>query len=57
MNKIIDEAISDINIVILSCEEGRDGDWDCSTDEGKEGFDDMIWLLKKAIDKINKLKS
>ena len=37
-----------IDVVIESCEQGRDGDWDCSTSEGKEGFDDMITLLKKC---------
>lgn len=37
-----------IDIVIKSCEEGRDGDWDCSTNEGKEGFNDMIYLLEKC---------
>lgn len=37
-----------INIVIKSCEEGRDGDWDCCTNEGKEGFNDMITLLEKC---------
>lgn len=39
----------DIQVLIKSCEEGRDGDWDCSTDEGKEGFDDMITLLEKCV--------
>lgn len=34
-----------VDLVIRSCEEGRDGDWDCSTSEGKEGFDDMIVIL------------
>jgi len=24
-----------------SCEEGLDGTWDCSTDEGREGFNAM----------------
>jgi len=39
-NKIID-------ILIASCNEGYTGDWDCTTDEGKEGFLDMITLLEK----------
>ena len=34
-----------LELLIESCEEGKDGRWDCSTAEGKEGFDDMIVLL------------
>lgn len=34
-----------VELVIRSCEEGRDGIWDCSTNEGKEGFNDMISIL------------
>ena len=37
-----------IDTVIKSCEEGKDGRWDCSTDEGKEGFNDMVELLNRA---------
>ena len=44
----IEEHTRNIQTVIKSCEEGRDGDWDCSTDEGKEGFNDMITLLEKC---------
>jgi hypothetical protein len=44
----MEEHNHNIEIVIKSCEEGRDGDWDCSTTEGKEGFDDMITLLEKC---------
>lgn len=36
-----------INILIASCNEGYDGTWDCCTDEGKEGFLDMIKLLEE----------
>jgi len=50
--KPLDEASSIINIVIASCEEGADGTWDCSTDEGKESFNDMITLLDEAKDKL-----
>ena len=35
-----------IDILIRSCEEGKSGEWDCSTDEGKEGFNDMIYMLE-----------
>lgn len=45
----IEDHNQNINIVIKSCEEGRDGDWDVSTDEGKEGFDDMITLLERCL--------
>lgn len=37
-----------IGVLIKCCEEGRDGDWDVSTNEGLEGFDDMINLLEKC---------
>ena len=50
------ETISLIQTVIKSCEEGRDGTWDCSTDEGKEGFNDMKSLLEDAMSLINKTK-
>lgn len=41
----INNSRSLLKTVITSCEEGKDGRWDCSTDEGKEGFDAMIELL------------
>lgn len=48
----IDESIIDhnknIDTLIKSCEEGRDGDWDVSTNEGLEGFNDMITLLERS---------
>ena len=46
---------SQIITLIDSCNEGIDGTWDCSTDEGKGGFKDMISILKnidKILDKI-----
>ena len=39
--------------VIKSCEEGKDGTWDCTTDEGKEGFDDMASCLEMIKEYIN----
>lgn len=33
----------------ISCEEGIDGRWDCSTAEGKEGFEAMIVLIDALI--------
>jgi hypothetical protein len=40
--------ISNIKTLIASCEEGYDGRWDCSSDEGKEGFLAMITLLEEV---------
>ena len=48
----IKQAISRIMTVRKSCEEGADGSWDCSTDEGKEGFNDMITLLDEALERL-----
>jgi len=56
MKPEIKEAIEDIEIVIESCEQGKDGTWDCTTDEGKQGFDDMVTLLRRAIKKLKELK-
>ena len=35
------EAIKDVNALILSCEQGISGEWDCS----QTGFEDMIATL------------
>jgi hypothetical protein len=35
-----------LNILKMSCEEGLDGSWDCTTEEGKEGFGDMITIIE-----------
>ena len=35
-----------LTILKMSCEEGLDGTWDCSTEEGKESFADMISLIE-----------
>jgi hypothetical protein len=50
MKKIVDE---DFKTVYNSCMEGLSGDWDCSTDEGREGFRDMIELLDRIADRFN----
>ena len=51
-NIVVDINIKEINhlldIVISSCREGMSGDWDCCSQDGKEGFDDMIKLLYKV---------
>lgn len=36
-----------IDLLIKSCQEGLDGTWDCSTDEGRESFQAMIDLLEQ----------
>jgi ElaB/YqjD/DUF883 family membrane-anchored ribosome-binding protein len=46
MNK--EQILEKIKILHDSCEEGLDGSWDCSTDEGKESFIDMQDLLKEV---------
>lgn len=51
----IKEAMIDIATVKKSCEEGLDGTWDCSTEEGREAFNDMITLLERAETVINQL--
>ena len=35
-----------LNILKMSCEEGVKGDLDCSTQEGKESFGDMIAIIE-----------
>lgn len=47
--KRINNSISLINTVIKSCKEGKEGTWDCSTDDGKNGFDDMAELLGNVV--------
>ncbi len=34
-----------LDILCKTCIEGRDGVWDCSTEEGRKGFEDMFDLL------------
>lgn len=51
----IKEAMLDIATVKKSCEEGLDETWDCSTEEGREAFNDMITLLERAEKVINQL--
>ena len=48
------EAISLLKTVIQSCEEGQSGEWDCTTDEGKMGFEAMADLVRDAIQLIKK---
>lgn len=46
------EVIKDLNSVIVSCQEAINGTWDTESDEGKEGFDAMIYLLEKVRDHV-----
>jgi len=41
------DAESDLKALHDSCVEGSTGDWDCSTDEGRKGFDDMIRITER----------
>jgi hypothetical protein len=45
VEKLWEERVANVksNLVSLhnSCREGEDGEWDCTTDEGKKGFDAM----------------
>ena len=34
-----------LNILKMSCEEGLDGSWDCTSEEGRESFGDMISII------------
>lgn len=36
----------------MSCEEGLDGSWDCSTEEGREAFGDMIDIIEMIEEKL-----
>lgn len=42
-----------LNILKMSCEEGLDGSWDCSSEEGKESFGDMISIIEMIQNELN----
>ncbi len=49
--KLSKVEVKKIFIALLnSCQEGHSGNWDCSTDEGKEGFEDMRDNLTELAD-------
>ena len=50
MNK--KECLQELAILKKSCEEGMDGTWDCSTQEGREGFEAMIRQIEDVQDFI-----
>jgi hypothetical protein len=41
-----------LSLLKMCCEEGMNGDWDCSTQEGKEGFNDMITIIEVIENKL-----
>ena len=43
-----------LNILKMSCEEGLDGSWDCTTEEGRESFGDMISIIEIIQQELNK---
>lgn len=49
------EALRLLETAVKSCEEGKSGEWDVSTDEGKEGFDDIAHDLLLVMSYIESL--
>jgi hypothetical protein len=45
-----------LNILKMSCEEGLSGYWDCSSEEGKEGFGDMISIIQMIENELKQNK-
>ena len=43
-----------LNILKMSCDEGLDGTWDCSSEEGRESFGDMISIIEMIQNELNK---
>lgn len=37
-----------LEVLFNSCVEGQTGEWDCSTQEGKEGFQDMATIIERV---------
>jgi len=44
-----EDARQDFKALRDSCVEGKEEAWDCSTEEGKEGFDAMIELIDRLM--------
>jgi len=42
-----EDARTDFKALRDSCTEGLSGDWDSSTDEGRQGFEAMLELLDR----------
>ena len=49
-----EKILDDLKTVMASCLEGFDSSWDCSTEEGRDGFMDMHKLLEKVQKYIEK---
>ena len=37
-----------LEVLYNSCVEGQTGEWDCSTEDGKEAFKDMAFLIERV---------
>jgi hypothetical protein len=50
----VDQIIvqDEIKTLMNSCVEGYDGTWDCTTDEGREGFKAMYYGLEKMAKRL-----
>ncbi len=46
-----------LNILKMSCEEGLDGSWDCTSEEGRESFGDMISIIEMIQNELNSNKN
>ena len=42
-------SLSTLHILRVDAETGLNGEWDCTTDEGKEGFQCQIDLINKVL--------
>jgi hypothetical protein len=47
-----DEVVNLLNILKEDAEMALSGEWDCTTDEGIESFNDQITLIEKTLDKL-----
>ena len=48
-----DDAVRDSLVALYkSCREGYDGTWDCTTDEGREGFKAMADDVARMADEL-----
>jgi len=50
--KLVDEIISHLEMIIEDAEMALDGRWDCCTDEGKDGFNAQINLTEDLLNKV-----
>jgi hypothetical protein len=49
---IADEVTSALKTLRADAEMALSGEWDCTTEEGKQGFEAQIELIDKALNKI-----